>query len=159
MAARPHQCEEPRPLRGFFFFKAATLVHSAACSIRHRPCTRPSNDITTASEKTMSLLPLVRPRRLDFRAIGAAGLTALALALPCVPALAFQPSPVQPDESNLDNHQTYRNRDGATVHAPAHSLSGKAPEGATARCRDGTYSFSRHRSGTCSRHGGVASWL
>src|SRR5438309_6018529 len=34
-----------------------------------------------------------------------------------------------------------------------------APVGATARCRDGTYSFSKHRSGTCSHHGGVASWL
>ncbi len=33
------------------------------------------------------------------------------------------------------------------------------PAGATARCRDGTYSFSRHRSGTCSHHGGVAVWL
>src|SRR5690348_3223019 len=33
------------------------------------------------------------------------------------------------------------------------------PPGATARCRDGTYSFSRHRSGTCSHHGGVATWL
>lgn len=30
------------------------------------------------------------------------------------------------------------------------------PNGATAKCRDGTYSFSAHRSGTCSRHGGVA---
>ncbi len=29
----------------------------------------------------------------------------------------------------------------------------------TARCWDGTYSYSRHRSGTCSWHGGVARWL
>jgi hypothetical protein len=33
------------------------------------------------------------------------------------------------------------------------------PPGATARCRDGTYSYSQHRSGTCSYHGGVARWL
>jgi len=33
------------------------------------------------------------------------------------------------------------------------------PPGATARCKDGTYSFSKHRSGTCSHHGGVAAWL
>lgn len=26
-------------------------------------------------------------------------------------------------------------------------------------CRDGTYSFSQHRAGTCSHHGGVARWL
>jgi hypothetical protein len=34
-----------------------------------------------------------------------------------------------------------------------------APPGATALCRDGTYSFSQTRSGTCSHHGGVATWL
>jgi hypothetical protein len=34
-----------------------------------------------------------------------------------------------------------------------------APPGATAVCRDGTYSYSRHHSGTCSHHGGVARWL
>jgi hypothetical protein len=33
------------------------------------------------------------------------------------------------------------------------------PPGATARCRDGTYSYSKHRRGTCSHHGGVAEWL
>ncbi|MCC7134597.1 MAG: DUF3761 domain-containing protein [Gemmatimonadales bacterium] len=33
------------------------------------------------------------------------------------------------------------------------------PSGATARCRDGTYSFSRSRRGACSHHGGVAMWL
>lgn len=34
-----------------------------------------------------------------------------------------------------------------------------APAGASARCRDGTYSFSQNRRGTCSHHGGVAEWL
>lgn len=34
-----------------------------------------------------------------------------------------------------------------------------APAGATAICRDGTYSYSKNRRGTCSRHGGVARWL
>jgi hypothetical protein len=28
----------------------------------------------------------------------------------------------------------------------------------TARCRDGSYSYSAHRRGTCSHHGGVAVW-
>ena len=36
---------------------------------------------------------------------------------------------------------------------------GTVPPGASARCRDGTYSFSAHRSGTCSHHGGVGVWL
>lgn len=30
--------------------------------------------------------------------------------------------------------------------------------GATARCRDGSLSYSQHRQGTCSHHGGVAQW-
>jgi hypothetical protein len=33
------------------------------------------------------------------------------------------------------------------------------PSGASALCRDGTYSYSASRSGTCSHHGGVAEWL
>ncbi|KXV04755.1 hypothetical protein CR51_13200 [Caballeronia megalochromosomata] len=67
----------------------------------------------------------------------------------------YQP---QPDESDLDNHGHYVNRDGNVVHSPAHTRSGAVPTGATAQCRDGSYSFSQHHSGTCSRHGGVASW-
>lgn len=33
------------------------------------------------------------------------------------------------------------------------------PASASAICRDGTYSYSRSRRGTCSHHGGVAQWL
>lgn len=82
-----------------------------------------------------------------------------ALLLGASSAFAYVAPGTTPDEANLSNHNTYTNRDGNTVHAPARSLSGKAPEGASARCRDGTYSFSRHHGGTCSRHGGVADWL
>ncbi|GAA4553920.1 DUF3761 domain-containing protein [Amycolatopsis samaneae] len=48
----------------------------------------------------------------------------------------------------------YRNSDGVCVHRP-----GSNPAGATALCKDGTYSYSQHRSGTCSGHGGVRTWL
>jgi hypothetical protein len=41
----------------------------------------------------------------------------------------------------------------------APTASRDAPPGATALCKDGTYSFSQTRSGTCSHHGGVAQWL
>lgn len=51
----------------------------------------------------------------------------------------------------------YVNSDGNCVHRPESANS--APDGATARCADGTYSFSQHRQGTCSHHGGVAQWL
>ena len=76
---------------------------------------------------------------------------------------AFQSSPsvqdTQNNESDLATHGHYINKDGQSVHSPSKSKSGKAPDGASAQCRDGSYSFSQHRSGTCSRHGGVASWL
>jgi Protein of unknown function (DUF3761) len=58
----------------------------------------------------------------------------------------------------LSNDRHYINSDGNTVHSPANS-NGGAPAGSTALCEDGTYSFSQHRQGTCSHHGGVAKWL
>jgi hypothetical protein len=33
------------------------------------------------------------------------------------------------------------------------------PDGAVARCADGTYSVSRHRRNACDGHGGVVAWL
>jgi hypothetical protein len=71
-------------------------------------------------------------------------------------ARAYQPT--SPDESQLQEHGHYVNHDGHVVHSPAHSRDGRVPVGATARCGDGTYSFSQHHSGTCSRHQGVAEW-
>ena len=43
--------------------------------------------------------------------------------------------------------------------APTATASNTDPTGATAKCKDGTYSKSQHHSGTCSHHGGVAEWL
>lgn len=68
-------------------------------------------------------------------------------------------TPRQTPESQLIEHGHYVNSDGNVVHSPAHTISGRAPSGATAQCRDGTYSFSQHRRGTCSHHGGVEDWL
>lgn len=53
--------------------------------------------------------------------------------------------------------RSYINVDGERIPSPVFTKS--APAGATAQCRDGSYSFSRHRRGTCSHHGGVARWL
>lgn len=63
------------------------------------------------------------------------------------------------NDTNLSNNNTYVNSNGTTVHSPAESTDGSVPSGATAQCVDGTYSFSQTHSGTCSHHGGVASWL
>lgn len=51
----------------------------------------------------------------------------------------------------------YANSYGNRVQSPTYYNS--RPAGATALCRDGTYSFSQSRRGTCSHHGGVAQWL
>src|SRR5450631_1957945 len=47
----------------------------------------------------------------------------------------------------------------ATKSAPTATAGNTDPTGATAKCKDGTYSKSQHHSGTCSSHGGVADWL
>lgn len=65
------------------------------------------------------------------------------------------PAPA-PAPTNCPNG-TYVNSTGNTVCSPYASSS--TPAGATAQCVDGSYSFSQSHSGTCSHHGGVASWL
>lgn len=67
------------------------------------------------------------------------------------PAKTTAPAAPAPAECGADY---YRNSDGNCVHRP-----GDNPSGATAVCKDGTYSYSQHRSGTCSGHGGVRTWL
>jgi len=54
---------------------------------------------------------------------------------------------------------SYVNREGDSVHRPAHTVSGAVPAGATAQCGDASYSFSQSHRGTCSHHGGVSRWL
>lgn len=70
----------------------------------------------------------------------------------------LEPQPPS-DESNLTSHNHYINKDGQVIHSPSTTKSGAPPPGASAQCGDGTYSFSQHHRGTCSRHGGVAQWL
>jgi hypothetical protein len=75
-----------------------------------------------------------------------------------------QPSPTQPTQQQRQKSQakctdngTYVNSKGERVKRPENCSA--APQGATAQCRDGSYSFSQIRRGTCSHHGGVAKWL
>ena len=50
----------------------------------------------------------------------------------------------------------YANVSGHCVRRPIHAS--HAPAGATAKCNDGSSSFSERHRGTCSHHGGVAFW-
>jgi hypothetical protein len=64
------------------------------------------------------------------------------------------PTTVKPIAAKCTNG-SYKNSSGNIVCRPSNSNTG----GATAVCRDGTYSYSQNRRGTCSGHGGVARWL
>jgi len=59
--------------------------------------------------------------------------------------------------SSCDENTHYVNSDGVCVARPTAATT--PPAGATAKCVDGDYSFTRHRQGSCSGHGGVAQWL
>lgn len=77
---------------------------------------------------------------------------------PATPQRATKTVPtVAPKTTTACGENYYRNSAGNCVHRPEQAP--VAPAGATARCADGTYSFSQHRQGTCSGHGGVAAWL
>jgi predicted nucleic acid binding AN1-type Zn finger protein len=62
-------------------------------------------------------------------------------------------------DSQVVEQGDYVNIDGNSVHRPAHAKTNKKPSGATAKCADGTFSFSQHHRGTCSHHGGVTQWF
>lgn len=80
------------------------------------------------------------------------------LALSATPPLVARP-PVAAlaQASGICGTDYYRNVSGRCVHRPVQSST--VPQGAHARCRDGSYSFSEHHRGTRSYHGGVAQWL
>jgi hypothetical protein len=75
-----------------------------------------------------------------------------------VPADSTKPT-AAPNEAELLSHRHYKAKDGHEVHSPAKSTHDQVPAGASAKCRDGSYSFSQHRRGTCSHHGGVDNWM
>ena len=64
----------------------------------------------------------------------------------------------QPNGSFTQGHG-YTNSQGNRVQSPTRTPDNQPPAGASAQCRDGTFSFSQSRRGTCSHHGGVAKWL
>lgn len=75
---------------------------------------------------------------------------------PSQPAPAPAPPPMVSTTGSASGHH-YTTSTGQRVHSPMRAAS--APSGASAKCRDGSYSFSQHARGTCSHHGGVGNWL
>ena len=67
------------------------------------------------------------------------------------PSYSYTPRTIAPYKAPSYN---YTPQTIAPYKAPSYNMSGPS-----AICRDGTYSYSQTRSGTCSWHGGVSSWL
>lgn len=66
--------------------------------------------------------------------------------------------PVLPQTNQGSNQQTTAAAENAGKSKKKTGSKTTAPEGATAKCKDGTYSYSKHHQGTCSHHGGVVQW-
>jgi len=49
--------------------------------------------------------------------------------------------------------------DACSHHGCAPDEAAATAAGATARCKDGTYTHTEERRGACTRHGGVAQWM
>ncbi|HJT04591.1 MAG TPA: DUF3761 domain-containing protein [Pseudonocardiaceae bacterium] len=131
--------------------------NSATPSTNQAPVPDPAPPASPATSMTTSPIPITSVR-------------AAPLVAPPAPRVAPPaPPPVSPppiaaalpagsaQESGACDGDYYRNSDGNCVHRPQQAAA--APAGATAQCQDGSYSFSQHRQGTCSGHGGVARWL
>jgi len=83
--------------------------------------------------------------------------TAAAPAAGAAPAAAAKPAPAAATPAAAAPAESKASTPSKS--APTTTAGNADPTGATAKCKDGTYSKSQHRSGTCSSHGGVAEWL
>lgn len=90
--------------------------------------------------------------------------------MPVATAPAAKPAPVPTRRASTASvtpampAQPAPTRSAATPRAPAAATSAAHasntdPAGATAQCKDGTYSHATNRRGACARHQGVAKWL
>src|SRR5512135_1701567 len=118
--------------------------HAPAALVKGVSVIAPTITATPTAQPTVNLTPTVTPTPTH------------SLAPKQSTIQSTQPTAAQ---SGLSNDRYYTNVDGDQVHSPAYSNDSSVPAGASALCGDGTYSFSQHRSGTCSRHGGVSQWL
>jgi hypothetical protein len=147
-------------IAGVLFLALAGCGSSAKSSIKSVP--KASTVTTVVKKATATSRPKAKPKPTTTRpATTVAPSTAPPTAPPVTAApvtaapATFAPA-TNPPAQNCPNG-TYVNSSGNTVCSPYSAPS--SPPGATAKCNDGSYSFSQHRSGTCSHHGGVAEWL
>lgn len=118
-----------------------TAAPKAAGATRNYDCSKAGNANKTACKGKVAAAPAARPaaapatRNYDCTKAGNANKTV------CKGKVAAAPAPVVRS---------------ASARAPSAATRASGPQGATAKCRDNTYSHSATHSGTCSHHGGVA---
>lgn len=142
-------CQTPDPVPGISATPSLAVVPSSPSSSSPPPSSPdPSSSSPSVAQPTIETA--VRPAP-------AATQQAPAPAPKLSPSAA--PAPKKPTTANNSSCPagSYRNSNGVCVQSPVQAPA--PPAGATAKCKDGSYSFSQHRSGTCSGHGGVAQWL
>src|SRR4029453_9440245 len=102
-----------------------------------------ANGVSTTDENDKSLVALVRFGNFEAEFGGdlSGSNTGVADPDPTDPVSPPSPPPAPPPSGN-------------TCSRPSN-----APASATAVCKDGTFSSSQNRSGTCSSHGGVQCWI
>jgi large subunit ribosomal protein L22e/Meckel syndrome type 1 protein len=158
-AARNYDCAKAGNVNKTVCKNAAAAKPAPAAKARNYDCSKPGNankavcksvatpptTVTTAPTTTVTKTT----RNYDCSKAGNAnktvckGAATTTISRPAPSAPVSRPAPTAP-----------------TTRAPAagQNTSPAGLNGAAAKCRDGTYSHSAHRSGTCSRHGGVAQW-
>lgn len=117
-----------------------------------------STQVGTSASPTPDPTPLATPAPVAVSPTPAAPIQPAPYLVQAPRTTAVAPAPASlTQESGSCDADYYRNSNGNCVHRPEQASA--PPSGSTAQCADGTYSFSQHRQGTCSHHGGVAQWL
>jgi hypothetical protein len=98
-----------------------------------------------------SLFAVLRPHSASHRPF--ANRTCAASQAPAASKSQFPSATNSSAKPSCISNGTYVNSKGQMVPRPEDRST--PPKGTTAQCRDGTYSFSKSRRGTCSHHGGV----
>ena len=122
-----------------------TAYTTAAVSVRARP---------DARAKSVARLAAESPVQVSACGNGWCQITVNGIA-GYLPRLSLSQQP----NGSFTEGAGYTNSKGNRVRSPTRTTENQPPAGASAQCRDGTYSFSQSRRGTCSHHGGVARWL
>lgn len=150
-------CASPPSAPGLVAATTSTVAKTTSA-----PTTSPKPATTTAAPTPLTTTTTATPTPLTTTTTSAAPPAAAAPVAPAPiasppPTTAYQPPAAAVPAQPICGDDSYLNSDNQCVHRPQSAPA--APPGATARCTDGTYSYSQHRSGTCSHHGGVAAWL